>query len=88
MCCLNGASAKTIALFYFSEHSVKLESMHQSTIIRSMKIGKTASMNDEILTMAAEANLSTPGPVVLTAADIPGAELSMPYEAHPVPALK
>ena len=31
---------------------------------------------------------ATPEPVVLTAVDIPGAELSVPYEAHPVPALK
>ena len=53
-----------------------------------MKIGKTVSVNDEILVMAAEANSSTPSPVALTAADIPGAELSVPFETHPVPALK
>ena len=62
--------------------------MRQSTIIRSVKIGKTASVNGEILAMATEANSSTPGPVVLTAADIPGAELRVPFEAHSVPALK
>ena len=38
----------------------------------------------------ADASLSStaPEPLVPTAADIPGAELSVPYEAHPVPALK
>ena len=40
--------------------------------------------------MAADAGSSTPtsASVVLTAEDIPGAELSVPYETHPVPALK
>ena len=52
--------------------------------IRSVEIGKTASMNDEILAMAAEANSGTPGSVVLTAKDLPGTELSVPYETHPV----
>ena len=62
--------------------------MRQSTITGSVKIGKTASVTDEILTMDPEANWNTPGPVVLTAADIPGAELSLSFETHPVPALK
>ena len=62
--------------------------MRQSTITQSVKIGKTASVNDEILAMAAEANSSTPGPVVLTAADIHGAELRVSFETHPVPVLK
>ena len=38
--------------------------------------------------MAAEAEDSRPVSVVLTADGIPGAELSIPYEAHGVPALK
>ena len=36
----------------------------------------------------ASASSTAHEPLVLTTADIPGAELSVPYEAHPVPALK
>ena len=38
--------------------------------------------------LGASSSAATPEPVVLTAADIPRTELSVPYEAHPVPALK
>ena len=36
----------------------------------------------------ASSSSTAPEPLVLTAADITGAELSVPYEVHPVPALK
>ena len=48
--------------------------------IRILKIGKTASLNDDNLAMANEPNSNTPCSVVLPAAHIPGADIRLKFE--------